>query len=81
MHLSPTSKLGYLSFKRGGLSTVEIATFMFKSTLISGLSREVSLSSGWPHKSHVTLHFNIRTLMLTGQNRPSLVLFIDLASC
>ena len=37
-------------FKRGGLSSVKINTFMFRFTLSNGLSRGVGLSSGWPLK-------------------------------
>ena len=35
-------------FKRGGLSSVEINTFMFRFTLSSGLSRGGGLSKGVP---------------------------------
>ena len=43
-------------FKRGGLrSGVEINTFMFKFTLLSGLSRGGGLSSGWPLKRGSTV--------------------------
>ena len=43
-------------FKRGGLpSGVEINTFMFRFTLLSGLFRGGGLSSGWPLKRGSTV--------------------------
>ena len=42
-------------FKRGGLSGVEINTFMFRFTLSGGLSRGGGLSSGWPLKRGSTV--------------------------
>ena len=43
-------------FKRGGFSSgVELNTFMFRFTLSVGLSRGVSLSSGWPLKRGSTV--------------------------
>ena len=51
-------------FKKGGFSSgVEINTFMFRFTLLSGLSRGGGLSSGWPLKRGSTVllssHFNL----------------------
>ena len=44
-------------FKRGGLSLgVEIYTFIFRVTVLSGLSRGVGLSSGWPLKRGFTVY-------------------------